>query len=458
MTRYLAVAFLASTLVCGSASAAEYFVSPNGKADAAGTKEAPWDLKSALTNVKVIQRGDTIWARAGNYEGVFEVRLTGAVDNPIIVRNYQNERATIKGHFDIAYGWNNGYVWLWGFEVCNRDTKFQGDGVNFAHTDWKGPGCKLINMIIHDNNVSGVGFWMGAQDCEINGCLVYNNGFDAGDRGHGHGFYVQNREPGKKLIKNNIVFRQFWGGTQLYGSDKASRDNVTYEGNVFFNNGEISKHGTNCNVWLGGGQISNRLRFIDNVIYASPATQAQRTNVYKTGNALFMGNYFLAPRADAESAFILANENAGLVMAHNTFYGLLYKDGKLTGPETFAKYGEGNVRLAAPLTGQRVFVRPNDYEPGRANITILNWDKADKVDVDVFQSGLRKGDKFEVRDAQDFYGKPVVTGVYEDRPITIPMAGLTVAAPIGLPDTYKTPAHTAPEFGVFVIMKSGQPE
>ncbi len=49
--------------------------------------------------------------------------------------------------------------------------------------------------------------------------------------------------------------------------------------------------------------------------------------------------------------------------------------------------------------------------------------------------------------------KPVVTGRYDGKPVVIPMTGLTVAAPIGLPAKYKTPPHTAPEFGAFVLMK-----
>ena len=38
-----------------------------------------------------------------------------------------------------------------------------------------------------------------------------------------------------------------------------------------------------------------------------------------------------------------------------------------------------NTYYSARPTGTKVFVRPNKYEPGRANITIYNWDKAATV-------------------------------------------------------------------------------
>ena len=86
--------------------------------------------------------------------------------------------------------------------------------------------------------------------------------------------------------------------------------------------------------------------------------------------------------------------------------------------------------------------------------TFFNWQKSDKVEVDVKDIGMKQGDAFEIRDVENYFGKPVVTGKYDGKPVTIPMTGLTVAAPIGRSDEYKTPPHTAPEFGAFVILKT----
>jgi hypothetical protein len=63
---------------------------------------------------------------------------------------------------------------------------------------------------------------------------------------------------------------------------------------------------------------------------------------------------------------------------------------------------------------------------------------ADRSRVEVGVSGaLRDGDRFEVRNAGDFYGPPALSGVYDGKPLRLPMAG----------------SQPAPEFGAFVLMK-----
>jgi hypothetical protein len=80
---------------------------------------------------------------------------------------------------------------------------------------------------------------------------------------------------------------------------------------------------------------------------------------------------------------------------------------------------------------------------------IFNWDLAGSVGVDVSQV-LTSGTKYEIRDAENFYGSPVASGTYSGDRVQIPMTNLTVANPVGNVPT--TPAHTAPEFGAFVLI------
>jgi hypothetical protein len=98
--------------------------------------------------------------------------------------------------------------------------------------------------------------------------------------------------------------------------------------------------------------------------------------------------------------------------------------------------------------GTFVYVRPNAYEPGRANITVFNWDHSPTVALDV-GGVLTVGAPFEVRNAQDFFATPVLSGVYSGGTLTLPMTGLTVAAPIG---GAIAPTPTGPEFNVFVVL------
>ena len=95
----------------------------------------------------------------------------------------------------------------------------------------------------------------------------------------------------------------------------------------------------------------------------------------------------------------------------------------------------------------KVFVRPNAYEAGRANIAIYNWDHAEHG-VRERSSILSPGDGFEVRNAADFFGAPVLTGTYSGGSITLPMNNLSVATPIGV----VAPNPTGPEFNAFVLL------
>jgi hypothetical protein len=99
-----------------------------------------------------------------------------------------------------------------------------------------------------------------------------------------------------------------------------------------------------------------------------------------------------------------------------------------------------------------VYVQPNKYEGKRANITIYNWDLDATVPVNL--SGvLSPGDQYVIQDAQNFYGPAVASGTYTGSPVSIKMTGLSKATPVG----FAAPAHTAPQFGTFVVLPVSGP-
>ena len=100
------------------------------------------------------------------------------------------------------------------------------------------------------------------------------------------------------------------------------------------------------------------------------------------------------------------------------------------------------------LSCTEVFVRPNRYESGRANIVVYNWGKSPKVSVDV-GSVLEVGTPYDVRNAEDFFSPPVISGIFDGQPIELPMTGLTVAKPMA---ALRTPPPTGPTFNVFVLL------
>ncbi len=97
--------------------------------------------------------------------------------------------------------------------------------------------------------------------------------------------------------------------------------------------------------------------------------------------------------------------------------------------------------------GTKVFVRPNEHEPGRAHVIVYNWDRLSAVPVDLGQV-LRTGDRYEVRNGMDFLGDPVLVGVFDGKPVAVPMTGLRVVEPRG---AHGTASETRGEFAVFVV-------
>jgi hypothetical protein len=111
-------------------------------------------------------------------------------------------------------------------------------------------------------------------------------------------------------------------------------------------------------------------------------------------------------------------------------------------------YDQDSLFVVGDLHGTKVFLLPNDYEVGRANIAVYNWDNLGTVSVDV-KSVLPMGTRFEVRNAQDFYSPPVLSGIYHGQRLMLPMSNLTVAAPNA---RLLTPPPTGPTFNVFVLL------
>ncbi len=445
-----------------AARAAEFFVSPTGtpgESPEAGTRAHPWDLATALAHPSAVKGGDTIWLRGGTYVGRFESALAGSVDAPIVVRQAPGERARIDGGpgpLEATLTIGGQYTWYWGFEVfssggrrtSSEDGSAPGDlnrgSCIGGAQDRPHPGIRLVNLVLHDGT-DAIGFFEAEEDAEIHGNLIYNNGWDgATDRGHGNGMYIQNRT-GKKRITDNIVFGQYEQGLQIYGSDAAYLDNIEVIGNSIFENGAPSAYGRSRNLLFGGGRIAHDGRIESNVTYHADSPEGSVTTGvslgYDAGISRFtiLNNWFTAGGGLFSCDFSGAIDQ--LTMTGNDF--VRGVDGI-----DLSAYPNNVYHGDVKPTGSNVFVRENAYEPGRANITVLNWDRLPFVDVDV--SGvLAPGSAFEIRNAQDFFSPPVVAGVFSGGIIRVPLSGLTAASPTG---ASRAAVPTGPEFNVFILL------
>ncbi len=448
------------------------YVSPTGRSSGAGTSASPWDLATALRQPAGVVAGDTIWMRGGTYKGCYTSELRGTSTKPIVVRQYPGERAIIDNAScnNAALTANGAYTYFWGFEVMNSSPRKGGPiGIN-AFGDY----LKFINLVVHDASDSGIGFWAPADGGEIYGTILYNNGRDFN---LDHGIYTQNAV-GTKRIADNIVFNSWAFGLHVYGSDNAQLKGYTIEGNALFTNGSIGENGVAPNVLVGGGTPAERIVIRDNYLYSNVANSGNMWLGYEVTNKdLTLQNNYIA---GGEAALRMWRWTTAKVSG-NTIFGTMqianiqgsasgfnfsnnsyYRDASAKSWVHDAKYlpftnwksvvgaGSSDKVVATRPSGTKVFVRANEYEPGRGHVVIYNWDKAGTVSANV-SSILRSGDRYEVRNVQNLFADPVLTGTYTGGSLSLPMSGNGIAAPIG--GSARAPKSTGPEFQVFLIVR-----
>lgn len=431
------------------AHAAEWHVTPTGSPDGDGSEAAPWDLTTAWAHPEIVQPGDTIRLHGGTYPvvGGLTGSLVGTAEAPIIVRGAAAERVTLDTGDSplnrIAIG--GAYTWYWDFEVTSSAEDRWADDGNAADRGYsidanEGPGLKLIDLVVHDTQ-GAIGFWANVVDePEVYGCIIYYNGFDADDRGHGHAIYTQNLA-GPKYLRENIMFGQYSHGIHAY-TEGGEIDDFVMEGNISFENGTISTiSGRTRNVLVGGAPVAENPQLRANYAWfdrgAGEGTSCDLGYGSGTANAIAQGNVCVGG-----TSFRI--DGTPMEIAGNTFVGP-------TEGLDAAAWPDNMLFPDAPPTGATAFVRPNAYDPDRANVVVFNWELADEVDVDLSPL-LAAGDGFELRDVQDYWGTPVLTGTFDGTAVAVPMTSTTVSPVVGTPATPYV--HTSPEFGAFVLVRT----
>jgi len=400
----------------GNHARAGHYASPAGSSHSDGTLSSPWDLATALSGAGGrIQPGDTLWLLGGRYSGSFTSTLAGLDDAPIIVRQNPGDRATIDGSLVV----NGRDTWYWGFEVANSNT----GTTDVMGIDSHCPGCRFINLVIHDHSGNGLGMWSEGPNQEAYGNVIFENGFHGQTADHSaHGIYGQNRTGTQRII-DNVLFDQFGYGIHVYGSEEAALNNYVIDGNTAFDNGVGVESGMSggMDYQVGGESPLEKLVFTNNNSYRSPPLRDDNT---------------------ARLGYDWGPLNYGGTITDNYFVGklLIVRWGSVDAARNVVIDG-------APPTLARVVVQPNRYEQGRATIIVYNWPRLVSVPVDL--SGvLRTGQRYEVRNVQDFYGTPVASGTFAGGSIDIPIGSDQPVRSI----TGRSQAATGPEFAVFVVV------
>jgi hypothetical protein len=471
----------------------QWFAAPNGTKTGDGSISKPWDLKTALAHPAVVKPGDTIWVRGGTYPGLYDSLLKGTISKPIIVRNYNGERATIDtgnrtgGAALEVYGQD---AWYWGLEIMssnpNRKTGTTGssggarlglmDGV-----DTFGIRCKFINLIVHDTR-QGYGFWEYGIDNEIYGNLIYYNGWAGGDRGHGHAIYSQNRT-GVKVIENNIQFKGYAMGLRAIGSELAAAKGYRFLKNISFESGALyGNKWTNLAIAVGSG--AQDIQVDDTYTYHNTAVNDGSSWLGWTGSGRQKDvrahrNYWVGGESvvnvewwdkveytdnfhynttsfQVDLDVCCGQQTSTYTWRNNRYFGVdrfRYEDRNypFANWKSLTGLDAGSTFTTGRPTGTEVFVLPNKYEPGRAHIAVYNWGLQNTVAANV-SSVLQSGDRFEVRDAENYFGAPVLTGTYNGSAINLPMNLTAIAQPSGAARV--APVHTGKEFNAFVLIKT----
>ncbi|MGQ9505403.1 MAG: hypothetical protein ACUVQG_03345 [Thermogutta sp.] len=384
----------------GVLPASDWYVSPQGKAENRGTEDSPWDLASALDGTQKVNPGDTIWIAAGTYRHPdrslnsqgFLVRLKGTEGSPIYVRAMPEVRVTIDGGLSVVSP--SDYVWIWDLEILvsenftmSRELNEPGSHPQSYGRPWgglhihAGRGCKYINLVIHDT-AQGVSFWRGATDSELYGCIIYDNGWKAPDRGHGHAIYTQNEE-GTKTIADCIMTGGFGYTMHAYGSERAYVDHYQVVGNIAYEGGTFL---------IGGGRPSRDIRVRDNILYR-----------------VTMQLGYSAPY------------NEDCEVANN----LIIRGGLIINRFRQVRQ-EGNMVIPSgtmpPSDSPQVFVRPNCYDPRRAHVVIVNFSQNAEARIPV--GNLAKpGDHYALHDPRHLFAQPALEGQIEGDTIVVPISG-----------------------------------
>lgn len=388
-----------------------YHVSPTGNASGTGTLSRPWDLATALRGASgKIQPGDTVWLHGGRYRGAFRTSLRGQDERPIVFRQAEGERATIDGTLRAE----GAYLWFWGFEITQSSPQTYGLE---ARTNYG----KFINLVIHDAGTMGVSFWTPGENAELYGCIVYRNGTH---ENLDHGVYVHN-ERGTKLLADNVFFENLAYGIHAYATSRNQpQRNIHVVGNISFNNGTISRrYPAKGNIIMGGDVPMSGILVIDNLLFFPGAHgenlrlgygRVVNSDVVARGNFMWGG----------DAALVVGEGTWTTMRVENNTFGGARKLVRAIGLALWPAVERANVYYESPRTlpAPAVFVRPNRYEPGRAHIAIYNLRSLPSVNVSLAKV-LRVGQRYELRDVQDVYGKPVIAGTFAGDSVRVPVSG-----------------------------------
>lgn len=454
-----------------------------GTATGNGSLQNPWDLQTALNqSPNTVNGGDIIWLHQGIYTGRFISKLQSTINGKFItVTSFPNEWAILNGNVTSnktsvlnVRGVNVIFkdfevTWLGDFPRNQGEPDFQkSDGISHD----SGVNCKFINLVIHNNPGSGFGSWKRTGNSEINGCLIFNNGYYSAKRGSGVGMYVQNSSDQIKLIKNNTIFNNYYKGIEIWSDNRKANEayvkNIVLENNIIFNSALVTGEpkdnviiATNDN---NGVNIAKNIKVVDNVFYHN--TDYKNNQIDGSMPTLTLGFNKNAP---VEDIIITGNKilgrNDGIRILHakgltfknnivysgfmrfyesfynnfnqnrwnfsgNTYYTRKNKAMRIQSKEDFTisewqkKYGIDNKSTWKPISEFNLEpvldITQNEFNKNKFRVVLFDKNEAD-VTVDFTKYKIKKGTPYTIIDVEN-HPEILKSGILgDDKKVVFPM-------------------------------------
>jgi hypothetical protein len=378
----------------------------------------------------------------------------------------------------------------WSADESNRCDR-RGEGYNDA-----GIGNRGIHLVALN---AGAGFTVDEKSSGLEWSLGSLNGWDALDRLHGHGLYVQSDgTQGQKVINDNVAFGNLVNELNARGSGAASIQNVLFLRNAFYSGRVLISGPPDINIIvsalygfqqgqsycleIGETTFGNRgivvqdsylfnrdvrgdkqahglaLNFLEDVT-------VQRNSIYADASVALRRSSSNPPVSNFRFSNNSYNrENpASLVMTYLDSVGKTFPQWRAIGA-TFDNSGSSfNDPSTFPST---VFGRVSPWLPGYSYIVVFNPAGAPTATITagfLQQLGYVAGQTLIVRNVQD-YDRDVMTFGWNGANLTIDMRPTTrtQALPLGMSTTsmlhasqYADYANSFPYFGVFIIQPQG---
>lgn len=334
-------------------------------------------------------------------------------------------------------------------------TNALGAGLNFVG----GVGNKAVNLIIHNVGHPGIGFWRQRDGGEINGCILYGNGYYDNDGAwdRGGGIYAQN-DTGTVLIKNNIFFRNLRAGCSMYGTT-ASIAGFRFLNNISLYPGASDAESSHImatvtpmtnnligsNLILGSFVVGYlALSNVDQHVYGNVMVGANFHVKQIMSGSVSNNLFLLRPRTSEVVSFIadtLNRSELDYVWDNNTYYlsdnlgdAFVYRSQDVQ-PATRLAFSDWQSNSAWdtqstlttnwPTDYLNVTVSGSDYDSNRWHVGVINTTAATTASLNLAAIGVTTTDSWQLRDAQNYFSV-IASGVGNDE-ISLPLTLTNVA-------------------------------